>query len=447
MVVPTAYLVETIPYGLEDLSRTDGVGYTHIVLERLVSQAQQSIDLTVMYWSLLADPHGSEEMGLTSAQLDEMGAYYGRRLYQALIAAAERGVRIRILQSPGFDGNAESARLARLLPEQIEVRQIDMGQWYGDGIMHQKLWVFDKQHVYIGSANMDWRSLTQVKEMGIVVENEAEVAQEALRYFEVWWSLVQLSPITQQVFDPVAQVTRTVPSWSTLLPVAKRTSNPLSQPDSSPSCSMGQPMPLTLHNQPGTWFLTRCPPELCTGERTSDLAALHTLIQQAEQTICLSVMDFVPASLYRAGETIWWPLLTDALLQAMLRGVQVRLLLSLWRYSPPMTVSFWQAWQEMALSLSHLGQGAIEVRFFIVPGWDQTEGNGRLYPAHTRVNHTKYIVTDKRLSIGTSNLTWDYFHNSAGCSFNTDHPHLVTKLQEVFDRDWHSTYAHPLPMR
>lgn len=30
------------------------------------------------------------------------------------------------------------------------------------GVLHTKFWVVDKKHVYIGSANMDWRSLTQV---------------------------------------------------------------------------------------------------------------------------------------------------------------------------------------------------------------------------------------------------------------------------------------------
>lgn len=30
------------------------------------------------------------------------------------------------------------------------------------GVLHTKFWVVDQTHFYIGSANMDWRSLTQV---------------------------------------------------------------------------------------------------------------------------------------------------------------------------------------------------------------------------------------------------------------------------------------------
>lgn len=31
------------------------------------------------------------------------------------------------------------------------------------GIVHTKLWVVDQKHLYVGSANMDWRSLSQVE--------------------------------------------------------------------------------------------------------------------------------------------------------------------------------------------------------------------------------------------------------------------------------------------
>ena len=69
--------------------------------------------------------------------------------------------------------------------------------------------------------------------------------------------------------------------------------------------------------------------------------------------------------------------------------------------------------------------GQLEVKQFIIPGWDSTSGSVRRYPGHTRVNHTKYIVTDRRINIGTSNMTWDYFASTAGSSFNADHPTLV----------------------
>ena len=41
-----------------------------------------------------------------------------------------------------------------------------------------------------------------------------------------------------------------------------------------------------------------------------------------------------------------------------------------------------------------------------VPGWNQTAGPNSTYPAYSRVNHAKYIVTDNRLNVGTSNMAW-----------------------------------------
>ena len=43
-----------------------------------------------------------------------------------------------------------------------EVRSLNMTRWFGGGVLHTKLWVVDGAHFYVGSANMDWRSLTQV---------------------------------------------------------------------------------------------------------------------------------------------------------------------------------------------------------------------------------------------------------------------------------------------
>ena len=59
----------------------------------------------------------------------------------------------------------------------------------GAGILHTKMWLVDTQHFYVGSANFDWRSLTQVKEMGVVVLNCPTMAQDLAKIFDVYWKL------------------------------------------------------------------------------------------------------------------------------------------------------------------------------------------------------------------------------------------------------------------
>ena len=42
-----------------------------------------------------------------------------------------------------------------------EVRSIDFAKLLKSGVLHTKFWIVDEKHVYVGSANMDYRSLTQ----------------------------------------------------------------------------------------------------------------------------------------------------------------------------------------------------------------------------------------------------------------------------------------------
>lgn len=95
--------------------------------------------------------------------------------------------------------------------------------------------------------------------------------------------------------------------------------------------------------------------------------------------------------------------------------------------------------------------GLIEIRYYVVPGFNSTgpailngTQTGNMYPGYTRVNHGKYAVSDVRAHIGTSNLIWDYFYTTAGVSFGTYHPAIVSQLQEIFDADWNSPYTVPV---
>jgi phospholipase D3/4 len=458
-----ACLVESIPVGLEDLRGTLGVQYTENVLVRLTRAAQFTIDLTAMYWALLPDPTGDDEKGFTESQLEAMGAGHGRTLFQALRDAAARGVTIRIVQSPGFSGKKqESDSLREEFPDRVLIRSVDMGKWYGGGgIMHQKIWIFDARHLYLGSANMDWKSISQVKEMGVALEDCPELAADAGKYFDAWWTFSALKPASVEVFDPVARIDRRVPSWSTLVPLAQRAESPLAAAEYATGLNRENPLSLEVSGERGGMFLTGSPDEVRGSGRTWDGDGLVQTIDDARRSICVSVMDFGPIGLYSrqsAGVSlvdqqglipnntpVWWPALVDALLSAALtRKVYVRLLVSKWAHTSrliePLLIALQKA-ADAGRTDSLMRSGQLEIKQFIIPGWDSTVGSNRKFPGHTRVNHTKYIVTDRRMNIGTSNMTWDYFATTAGSSLNDDHPTLVRTLQAVFDRDWASSYA------
>ena len=57
----------------------------------------------------------------------------------------------------------------------------------------------------------------------------------------------------------------------------------------------------------------------------------------------------------------------------------------------------------------------------------------------------QYVVTESRANIGTSNMTGDYFHGTAGTSLNLTHPSLVAGLQARFERDSEYAVRNPTP--
>ena len=71
---------------------------------------------------------------------------------------------------------------------------------------------------------------------------------------------------------------------------------------------------------------------------------------------------------------------------------------------------------------------------------------------YSRVQHTKYMVTDNAAYIGTSNWSADYFVSTGGIGYiiNQTSPDaknqlysdtIQRQLEDVFSRDWNSNYT------
>ena len=86
----------------------------------------------------------------------------GKLIFEGLLSAAARGVKIRVVQNtptremPDIDSQLLATMGA------AEVRNLSIMALTSYGILHTKMLVVDTRHFYVGSANLDWRSLTQV---------------------------------------------------------------------------------------------------------------------------------------------------------------------------------------------------------------------------------------------------------------------------------------------
>jgi phospholipase D3/4 len=240
-------------------------------------------------------------------------------------------------------------------------------------------------------------SLTQVKELGAVVESCELLARDTLKVMEMYWEAARLSAVPQP--------------WPSSFDTVYNRTNPAQA---------------TLNGEAVDIFLSASPNQFDTPFRAHDGDTIVGNIDNSTSTLCIEVMDYYPFSEFM-NPNFYWPVIDDAIRRAAWRGVKVRLLFSIWGHTPPEATQYWQ-------SLDALHN--VEVRAFVVP---PLKGSQPI--PFTRVNHAKMIVTDSLVYVGTSNLTPDYFINTGGLGWTIRTDVLRQQVQDIFDRDWNSQYA------
>nr|XP_056709438.1 5'-3' exonuclease PLD3-like [Euleptes europaea] len=371
----------------------------------LLAGANSSVDIAAFYFTLRD----------SDIKMEDPSSQQGRDVFDSLLSLPSRGVKLSIaVNSPQMSEN-DTEELAR---QGADIQSVNMKSLTG-GIVHTKLWVVDQKHVYIGSANMDWRSLTQVKELGAVLYNCSCLAQDLGKIFAMYRML--------------GGEGASIPgAWPASL---------------AAESSLSSPLKLQLNGISAELYISSSPPALCSAGRTSDLTAIVQTIEDAQAFVYIAVMDYEPQCSFCKPRR-FWPVIDDALRAAACdRRVNVRLLISCWSHSHPAMFVFLE-------SLSILSQEPlscpIEVKLFVVPG----EGEQPPIP-YAHVNHNKYMVTDRLAYIGTSNWSEDYFTKTTGVGLivnQSNHDSITAgqeftlrqQLEQVFLRDWDSSNIVPL---
>ncbi|RLN12677.1 phospholipase D Z-like [Panicum miliaceum] len=430
------WLVQSIPTDMPRLRRVPGVLSTGDVLQWLSGNATKSLDILAQYWQFLAQPNNpkSGDYGYSDSDMKRFGADEGHRVYKALENAADRF-------APDFD--QESADLAAGRPNVQNVTLL-FEKWWGSGVVHAKVGISDKKDVYIGSANNDWKSLTQVKELGIYFADCPQIAKTVEVYFQNLWSLSALNSTTytKVAWDKPWQVSRKVPCWSHFLQPKERCRSPI-PPSVDIPYTDGYP---SLSN-----------PEMI------DVPFETPGYKKSTQEHYLSYLSFAPPEVtfgkFQADEQGWVDTIKSVKVGGIVvfsKNATVRLIVAYWTHFIPNTENYLKSllYSNIVCASSkynHCG-GKVEIKYYMVPGYNETgpalsqggAATGNRYPGFTRVDHGKYAVCDVRANIGTSNLIWDYFYTTAGASFGTYSPSTVSQLQDIFDADWYSPYTVPV---
>lgn len=267
-------LAESIPEGL---NLTNGDVFkapaTHLTWLDLINNAQRNISIAQFYFSLRC-------LDVLNRTIESCQP--GEQILKAFEKAAERGVDVKIV----INGNSSqplNEDLSILKKAGAKIKFLDFDRLIGAGILHTKFIIVDDSKFYLGSSNMDWRSLTQVKELGIVIKDHCPVLGGDLKkIFSVYWYLSDQEMIPNQ------------------LPHEFET-----------HFNMHQPLSIKLNDVDSHVFLTSSPLQMNTKNRTNDIDAILHIINKAKKFIKFSVMDYSPSFLY--GRNHYWPVIDNAI--------------------------------------------------------------------------------------------------------------------------------------
>jgi phosphatidylserine/phosphatidylglycerophosphate/cardiolipin synthase-like enzyme len=162
-------VVQSVP--VETTLKVTGIRETAEVWMSLISGATKSIDLEQFYIN-----------NQSGQSLDPV--------IQALIAAAGRGVQVRLIVDRKFMSNYPEVpnQLAKI--RNIAVKIVDYSRF--GGVQHAKFMVVDGVHSFVGSANFDWLALSHIHEVGLRIA-DANIASGLKAVFEQDWGIASPS--------------------------------------------------------------------------------------------------------------------------------------------------------------------------------------------------------------------------------------------------------------
>uniref|UniRef100_A0A3B4YHU5 Phospholipase D family member 5 n=1 Tax=Seriola lalandi dorsalis TaxID=1841481 RepID=A0A3B4YHU5_SERLL len=381
-----AVLVENIP---EDISFLDN-GTSHVPLSvglyNLLDRAIRVVEIVSPLWLLNSSDY-------------ESSFQPGRALLSRLQGLKAKGIQLKI--SSGMIDSTELKMLAR----HMNMTALTKGQ------LLSSFWVVDRRHFYIGSASMDWRSLATRKELGVLVYNCSCLALDLHRVFSLYWGL---------------QYKDFIPSfWSKRLFALFNKNTPLE---------------FTLNSTKAQAYISSSPDVFIPKDRSSDLEAISWVIQEARHFIYISIIDYLP--LLSSNAHKYWSRIDGLIREALiLRKVRVRLLISCWEETQPLTFNF--IWSLRSLCMEQ-ANCSLEAKFFN----PRVQRDGTLQG----INHNRFMVTDRAIYLGNLDWVGNEFTFNAGAGLvisqsegiDERNATVVEQLRAAFDRDWFSRYTRSL---
>lgn len=355
-------LVESVPdetsLGLPETARTLDVWLD------LINGARESLDIETFYFT------------------DKDGSPFDSIL-DSIRAAAQRGVRVRILTDAGMTSTYPRTVAQIGKEKNVETRTIAYFNQLS-GVLHAKYFVVDHEALFLGSQNFDWRALDHIHELGVLVR-DPDLASRFEGVFEGDWQLA-------------ADGTR------------------IAGDGSADPITVGLTGRRSAQLVPAASPAGMVPPSFREEE-----ALLVSLLDEARARIDVQLLLYSPVQ-----EGGYYAVLDNALRRAAGRGVAVRIIVSNWNLREP--------------GLSHLKSLALVPGILV--GISAIPEHSSGFIPFARVEHCKYLLVDNAKTwIATGNWSRDYFHASRNLAIVFEAEGISATVSKLFNRSWDSDYV------
>ncbi|XP_044291801.1 5'-3' exonuclease PLD4 [Varanus komodoensis] len=397
----TFQLVESLPWDMPFQPNSSTVKPLYQAWMELLTMARESVHMASYYWTLTG-----EDLGV-----NDTSSKQGEDVFKKFESLLLKNVSMFIVTN--VPPKVQHSTDLEILEEKgAHVKRINFGQ-LTHGVLHTKFWIVDRKHIFLGSANVDWRALTQVKELGVLITNCSCLGNDLWKTFKTYWDL--------------GEHNATIPSpWPN---------------NYSTNINRHRPLEVQFNGTSTKTYFSASPFSFCPEGRTFDLMAILDVIYDAEEFVYVSLMAYFPTTHFSHPQRYWPPIDNALRSVAFSHKIHLRLLINCWIHTDPSMFHYLKSLSVLNDPHSNI---TIEVKIFIVP-----VGNHTNIP-FARLNHNKYMVTDKTAYIGTSNWAEEYFSITAGVGLiaaqsSTDTQKRNSLIQEqlrsLFERDWNSKYS------
>lgn len=318
------------------------------------------------------------------------------KVINEIIAAAGRGVQVRvIIDSNFFSRYPESDKEFRGIPN-ITLKMIPFGKIAG-GVMHAKYFVVDREDLFLGSQNFDYRALKHIHELGVRVKDR-NLASMFMRIFETDWSLCD------NYSDANIKKLKSKSAKKIYTYKNKRSFN-------------------TFDYGRVKLYPAFSPNDLVNKGFAKEEAELVRFIRNAKDKLYINYFSY---STKGKSKDSPYTTIDDEIRKAAERGVDVKIIFSDWAIKKDAI--------DQIKELSKVK--GIEVKLSTIPQY-----SGGFIP-YSRVQHCKMMVADDNYSwVSTANFERSYFYECRNATFIIDSRKVNEELEFVFMRVWNSSYA------